>query len=297
MKKFKNLIYLFLVFVVSCHDNKKETDGAIETLSIDVDKISAVDFSELFTEIEIVPLETSEESLLGNSIKYAYNEKLNCYFIFDRQQETLFCFDENGKFQFSSAHLKGSGPGEYINGRDFNYNPFDSTCEIMDIIGRIYKYDEKMQFVRRLNDKERIRHRATSFIPLSEDMYALYDFDGKDDMLYFYSESEDTIKKTIRLKKLIFIISSEQPFTFTDNQTCLLPPSFSNTLYRIDLDSLSLVPVFSVDYGKKTMTEDVAKNYGIEESMNLFRNGSSDGYVFTHKILQNDNMYCVVRPK
>jgi hypothetical protein len=296
MKKFKNLTYLLLIFIISC-DSKKETDGTTETLFIDMDKASTADFSDLFTKMEIVPLETTEESLIGSDIKFTYNEIEKCYFAFDSQQKIIFCFDENGQFKFSSAQLKGAGPGEYSMGEDFNYNPFDSSYEIIEMTGWINKYDKEMKFMKRLNYKPEI-NRVTSFVSLSKDIHALYYNSGGmsengEDVLYFYSESEDTIKKTIHLKRLVNNINqtSVQPFTFTDNQVSLFPPYFSNTLYRIDLETLSLVPVLNVDYGKKTMTEGIAKNYDNYEALTKLY---SSGYVFTWNILQNENMYFVI---
>jgi hypothetical protein len=300
MKIFKSLFFLLLIFFVSCNNNKKEAVDTTDTLSIDLDKISSVNFSDLFTKIEIVPLETSDESLLGGRLNWYYNEKENDYFSFDIQQEIMYCFDENGKFKFSSEHLKGAGPGEYAEGSDFSYNPFDSTYEIMDFYGKINKYDREMKFIKHVN-KNGGYNVKSYFIPLNEDMHALYydnsnNYDNGEDVLYFYSESEDTIKKTIHQQRLInYIHSPCQPFTFTDNQAYLLPPSFSNTLYRLDLDSLLLIPVLNVDYGKKTMTEDIAKNYNNsrESVMDLFHEKSND-YAFTANILQNGNVYCVI---
>jgi hypothetical protein len=173
MKIFKNFVFLLLIFPVSCNSNRKETVDTTETLSIDMDKISDIEFSNLFTKMEIIPLETNEESLLGDDIGYIYNEKENCYFAFDKQQKIMFCFDENGEFKFSSAHLKGAGPGEYSMGQDFNYNPFDSSYEIIEMTGWINKYDKEMKFMKRLNYKPEI-NLVTSFISLSKDMYALY---------------------------------------------------------------------------------------------------------------------------
>jgi hypothetical protein len=234
---------------------------------------------------------------MGSDIKFTYNEIEKCYFAFDSQQKIIFCFDENGKFKFSSAHLKGAGPGEYSMGEDFSYNPFDSSYEIIEMTGWINKYDKEMKFMKRLNYKPEI-NRVTSSISLSKDIHALYYNSGGmsengEDVLYFYSESEDTIKETIHLKRLVNYInhSSVQPFTLTDNQVSLFPPYFSNTLYTIDLETLSLVPVLNVDYGKKTLTEDIAKNYDNNEAIAKLY---SSGYVFTWNILQNANMYCVI---
>jgi hypothetical protein len=95
MKNLKNLIYLLLIFAVSCNSNKKETDGTTETLSIDIEKASVANFSDLFAKMEIVPLETNDESLLGGLLKWYYNEKENGYFSFDIQQKIMHCILSN----------------------------------------------------------------------------------------------------------------------------------------------------------------------------------------------------------
>jgi hypothetical protein len=299
MKKINNLIFLFLLFLVSCNNNKKESENIAETLSVDLDKISDVSFSDLFTKMEIVPLETRDESLLSDATKYAYNEKEKCYFVFDNRQQVLFCFDENGKFKFSSAHLKGSGPEEYAIGQDFNYNPFSFTYEILDFPDKINIYDKNLKFIKRLSGiGQGVLAPLCSFMPLNKDMYALYNHDNNDeeDRVYLYDISVDTIKETFHLQRLFnYISNSLQPFTITNSQVYFLPSSFSNTLYRIDLESFSLVPVLNVDYGKKALPENIIENYkkDSKSTLSFFTTGSRD-YAYTRDITQNEYIFCII---
>ena len=81
-------------------------------------------FSSIFPNVEIVPLETTDESLIDEDIN-KIRKKDHKYFIsYDRK--ALVVFDRQGKFLFK-IHKIGGGPGEYKRLYDFDVLPNGNT--------------------------------------------------------------------------------------------------------------------------------------------------------------------------
>ena len=81
-------------------------------------------FTDILEGVELIPLETNEDYLIGEIDKIQiYN---GFYFILDkRSAKSLFVFDENGKFKYS-IKSQGKGPLEFIRPYDFTID-FDSN--------------------------------------------------------------------------------------------------------------------------------------------------------------------------
>lgn len=123
----KNILYTIILLVLTSCQKKIDTPVLFGNISITGEKNSKVKLSELFgTNYRIIPLETKEESLVGqiNKIK-KYN---NQYYILT-SNHILFHFDENGKF-ISSLNKRGKGPEEYLSIEDFDVYPNGDKTEI-----------------------------------------------------------------------------------------------------------------------------------------------------------------------
>ena len=75
------------------------SDSLCQTIQIDPDALKSNDISvvsEFCSEIEYIPLETSDSVLIGNIKRlYVWNGH---YYIWDGMSDVVFCFDENGRF-------------------------------------------------------------------------------------------------------------------------------------------------------------------------------------------------------
>jgi hypothetical protein len=69
-----------------------------------------------FNSIDIIPLETTPESLIWEIKKIFFID--SGVYIFDGKQSQVLLFDNKGKF-ISKIGKKGRGPGEYIHIQDF----------------------------------------------------------------------------------------------------------------------------------------------------------------------------------
>ncbi len=136
------IIILLLIFLYSCGNQEAEnhrfTKEEIETLKIGnanklnvkTDSAITVDlnpflgekhfnFGSLVSKVEIVTLETNEESLVGGIYKIVVTD--SHIYIMDRfNGQGLIIFDRNGKYVKRLSH--GQGPGELYRLYDFSYD-------------------------------------------------------------------------------------------------------------------------------------------------------------------------------
>ena len=119
-----SLSFLLFIFFASCSLSEKGEPALID--DFEICQQSECKLSELLTDsFRIVPLETSDESLVGEITKI---KKYN-HFYYVLSAQTLFCFDADGKF-VSKLEKQGEGPEEYIRIEDFDVYTIDGRTEI-----------------------------------------------------------------------------------------------------------------------------------------------------------------------
>ena len=101
MQKFKMILGVWMWVVVllwGCQNKVKKSN--LEMIPVDMDRAREVGVSDVFSEIELVPLETSENNLMGSVYPMVYR---NRYFMRHNQPEGVSCFDSSGHFLDRSA--------------------------------------------------------------------------------------------------------------------------------------------------------------------------------------------------
>jgi len=282
-------ILLFITFIC-CNRNRAIFQG--ETISIDIGDLSTVGYPDLFSKIEIIPLETNDESLLKYITKLYVDEKNGDFIIFDRGQGIMFCFNEKGQFKYSSKKMIGNGPGEYYQPYDFVYNPFHSTHEFLNPMGIISIYGDNMDFIRSLKIESNNKVKAIHyFFPINDDTYVLYNVSDLINQIYFYSLKNNLIIKNQPMGTRVLFTSNPMPFYLFQDSCYFSPASVSNIEYQINPNNLTLFPVMQIDYGNKTLTSDIAKDYqDYGETRKLLESGA---YAFSSGKFQNDEFYFI----
>ena len=100
-------IVIFTILLYSCSSSDKNTT------SIDIDlsqKSSNIDMMQVVKDIRPIKLNTNEE-IIGSIDKLVWAD--DCLVLVDKQQETIFVFNENGELK-SKIHRQGRGPQEYL---------------------------------------------------------------------------------------------------------------------------------------------------------------------------------------
>ncbi len=142
-----------LVVMSSCKQEKVnvkvlQTNGKpTEVITIQDDILTEeIDFSKLVNSIDFIPLETTNECLIGRIDKILSDSEY--YFIHDRSNKNLFRFRKDGKF-LNKIGSKGQGPKDYIDIWNIALDKKSHTIDVLDLAGRkIVKYSYDGTFVK-----------------------------------------------------------------------------------------------------------------------------------------------------
>lgn len=134
---YQYLIYaILLTFLSGCHA-KRVSQENVPVIRIDIDALPSITVGDLFSEIEIVPLETSDSTLLGMVYPLFTS---SYYFMRDNTRQQLVAFDTAGKFAFRICN-QGRAPEQYRYMSQMAYNPASRELLIVDQPNTIHKYD------------------------------------------------------------------------------------------------------------------------------------------------------------
>lgn len=142
-----SLSLLLFIFFASCSLSEKGESALID--DFEIRQQPECKLSELLTDsFRIIPLETTDESLVGEIAKIKKHD--NTYYVLSAQ--SLLSFDANGRF-ISKLKRQGEGPEEYIRIEDFDVYTIDGRTEIWISDNKTLKiYDAKdMSFLRHIS--------------------------------------------------------------------------------------------------------------------------------------------------
>ena len=116
-----SILFIILSFsLLSCqHKGDSTKNSTIETIPVFSNYTAELPFSAFVDTIELIPLETTEDNLIGEITRVIFND--GKYYIRSTngmQNPKLFVFNENGKY-IQKISKQGVGPGEYLDFEDF----------------------------------------------------------------------------------------------------------------------------------------------------------------------------------
>ena len=117
--------------VIACDSEKKDNDGS-QQIALDCLETGSI----ILNDVDYIPLETTDQSLLGRIDKILYRK--NQFYVLDKMTGGVYVFDRTGRF-LTSVRKYGEGPDEYIEMMDMD----------VDEEGNIYIADNaKMNILR-----------------------------------------------------------------------------------------------------------------------------------------------------
>lgn len=131
-----------ILLLISCH---KEVENKHPVLSVDISKRDQVSVFDVFEKVELIPLETSRNSLINYISKLVWFK--DHYYVFDREAMSILKFDSRGNYIGRIGRM-GQGPGEYFNIAEFCIDKNQDTLFILTNLGSIYKYSLEGDFVK-----------------------------------------------------------------------------------------------------------------------------------------------------
>ena len=138
--KLKNTLFTLLVCIfASCGGGSQKTSDEM-TISMKTN----VPVEELVKDATLIPLETTDDCLLGDLEKiYESDGRL---YILDMNRTTVFVFDISGKFLYK-IERRGQGPEEYLEVSDFDV--MDGVIYVLSRVNkRILAYDKNGKCVK-----------------------------------------------------------------------------------------------------------------------------------------------------
>ncbi len=206
------------------------------------------DFYDVIKDIEFVPLELTDESIVGSvsGIKFYKNFIL----FYDNQTRSIFIYDDKGKYIRKIAR-RGKGPGEYNDINDFCVHPQTGMITIATDSRKIITYSFDLKEFREYTDVPY----AVGIEQFNNGYYAITSTQ-EDANLYILDGNMKIVHKGLANPFPRLSIANRAFTKFGDTILCRLPSRYNDTIYQITPNSFRpwRVPDFEVhpDYSNPT---------------------------------------------
>ena len=277
MKNVK-LFFILVTILYSTGCSKKEqphNKTIDDNIIINIDNATTLNPKENFYEVCCIPLQTSQNSLIGEISKlYITNEYI---IVVDQKYNNLLQFNKNGQF-IRKIGAKGQGPNEYIM---FNDVVFDYDTQ------KIYAYERysKTMHVYNLNGElvETINSKFNfnSFIKCDNGfwIYSCFkDYNPDNNILMLVDNNLSTVLKKYFPQEEINVVQFTPRFTInpTDNEKYFYYDG-SNIIWRLKDEADE---AFNVDFGELVLPySNIQKAQSIEEYNNIIYGNKYLGFI------------------
>lgn len=239
---------LCLLLMTSCEQKVNRLDAICK---IDLKKeMSSPSFYDYFSKIEIIPLETSEESLIKEiTERISHNGK---FYIFDKLQKKIFIFNKDGRF-LRKIDKRGNGPGEYSDLSDFKFNTFTGGLDLLSPMGGILRYDSLGQkFVEKISLPLTVPA-IHNFVALNKNTYLFFCLSRDGNKIVIYDiKQKKILSEMYDLPKFLFFNTvyhhSYSPFYIYDGKVHFVQ-AYNGDVFTIENNSL--VPKYLWDFGEQ----------------------------------------------
>lgn len=295
MKKITVAFFCLYLCLTACKQTDiKEKEASPYVFKItDVEKKEKILFSDLFKDVKVIPLETSDSCLVSRIESVRYRD--NKFFILDPDQDIIFIFDNEGHF-LNKISKKGKGPGEYVDIRSFDVDAKDKLITIASY-KKIIFYDFQGTYI-----KEKPLSSSSCDLSLSDKHILIYpgfsssNINGKQEGYLLVIKD----KEGFETKGYVpFDVSKMEGHTMSYQKSGAFSPfkdetlfyyPFSNNIYSIQGDSVSIK--YIVDLGKHNLPSDYFDNFlTSKEAFDNLRN-SSYAFAFNH-CWENDRYFAI----
>ena len=247
--KVKLLIVLLIIFC-SCgrksNDNKSDAGSVIKIDLLSEPGSKVEKLSEFAVDIDYIPLQTTENSLIGNLRSKIVNIDKRIYI---QSNKEILCFDREGKFLFKLEN-SGRGPQEYVDIIDFDISSDNKTLTILSKNKLLaYKISESdFTFLRSITLKEPAPYRVSMIPETNNAFISIAPWTGTESTLsLMVNTNGDTIlfkpncyKYNMVRERNFFSLNEMIAYTIGD-KVCF-KEEFSDTVFYVDEKDNSFKP-------------------------------------------------------
>lgn len=253
------MTYCWMACVLaSCVGSASSDAIEVNLLHTDVDTIA---YSAFVDSIEYIPLETTEECLVGEVTDVVMaGDRL---FVFDAKQQEVWSFDRSGRY-VGRLGRRGEGPGEYLSIAQFEYDHRDSLLAVLTFVGApcVQYYSPDGTYVKTV----KLGMPADDF-KLGADGSFILSCAGRDDPsagIYHADASGGAVRPLMTRKQgqLVYTTFPWELCSYGD-VVSFMSPVFDNAVYHWQGDSLRLaypfwmLPALSREYEETVSLQDM----------------------------------------
>lgn len=256
MKRTILLINLLLFLLISCKRQIIENKSNAQIINIDLENIVKPDFKKTISQIDIVPLELNESSMIGNLNK---TKKLlyipNKYYVVVDNRYIINVFDMKGKHISSSTECIGEGPKDYSIFQDLTYNYDNDTFVVLDAYGNLITYDFLFKFISKKKIECQSKEKIRNIYAVNKHTYILFDTTEKG-IFYVYDPIKDKLLKKVNYQGMIaFQTSVNSPFYRSNTDLYFTPPEINNYLFMFDEQNNDLYPLYYLEGNENSIAK------------------------------------------
>lgn len=253
MNKIKVLFSLWCIVFSACSSHKKGGADGVERIRVDVHSPTS-DLSSFVEKMEIVPLETTDSSLLHHFDKLVYNKEMDMFAITTRDQ-TVFTFSGDGSFIGSSARMQGEAPNQYYMALDMQFNSEMKGIDILSPGGTVYTYSPTFDFLSKKAVK--FEFPVDHFMPLGGDNYVFtYPFLYTDQEVAFANMKTGQVTHTHYEGTVSGNGMGRDCFYKLGHDFYFVPIDLNYSFYRIHPETKKLSRVMYLDFGDAAISGD-----------------------------------------
>ena len=268
MNKYKVIICLLfiLTFSISCSKDKEQKDLTIDLLAEAKDSIG---YSLLVNSIEYINLELTDSCLIGGITDMAISR--DRMFIFDEQQQTIWIFDREGKYQ-NKIFRKGEGPGEYSHISHFEYDDRKNQIVVLSPWKQaLLFYTPEGEYLKTV--KLEMRPDDFKVCPQGGFILSNSGLDEPTAGVYYVNDSGQEMKCLVNRKSnhLVYMTYEWELCSYGD-VISFMAPNFDNAVYHFHNRELSVEYPFS-------MKPDLKHDYNETVSLQYFEDFIRTSYL------------------
>lgn len=309
MKRINSILFT-LIFVLLCSCSQQSDKYNVENkYKINLEKESTPSIYDLFSKVEIVPLETKDSALLdfpsGESEKVVVHNG-TFWFLYKNK---ILVFDSYGMY-LKQLNKQGRGPGEYYTIEDFCVSPSEEL-EILCSSGHyIMKYDANSLEMKKKIDLPREIPPVSHFEIINSESYILVSKANEYKMFCYNVQTNVITELDYSLPKWMnrntTLVSSKNPFHRCGDSLCFTQ-SYNGHVWTISSDGKKLVPRYFWDFGDYNLTlkdipqynsvrDYIAKtqNMSYNHAMLFLTHQENEHYYFTRFKFKNRYKYLII---